>query len=63
MLLGRISSLRILGPKLYFLDIMQGNLKIQGLCGLGRLDRPVSIDDFRELYHLLRKGDHCSEIS
>lgn len=59
--LGRISSFRIAGPKLVFLDIVQDNHKVQGVCSLSQFDKSLSNDKFSEFYHLLRRGDHFSE--
>lgn len=57
---GRISSFRIAGSKLLFLDIIQNNYKVQGVCELSNLGQNTSIDDFSKFYHMLRRGDHLS---
>lgn len=61
--LGRIHAFRIAGPKLVFLDIVQDNHKVQGVCDFSELGQSVSIDDFSSFYHMLRKGDAFSKIS
>jgi lysyl-tRNA synthetase class II len=61
MLLGRIQSFRTAGPKLVFVDIIQDNYKVQGVCKLAELDHSVSIQDFSSFNHMLRKGDAFSE--
>lgn len=62
MLLGRIQSFRVAGPKLVFIDIIQDNYKVQGVCKLPEIGHSVSVQDFSSFYHLLRKGDAFSEI-
>lgn len=56
--LGRLYSSRIAGSKLVFLDVVQDGSRVQGLLNLGRLQaHNVQADQFKEFYHLARRGD------
>jgi lysyl-tRNA synthetase class 2 len=62
---GRVSSCRIAGSKLVFIDIVQDTHSIQGVCQFGKLDNSsqpdLALEDFRALFRLLRRGDVISE--
>lgn len=54
---GRIHSIRRAGSKLVFIDVVSEFDRVQGLVNLGRL-RGVSVEQFKDLARLLRRGDH-----
>lgn len=55
---GRVHSFRIAGSKLVFLDLLQDENRVQGLCNLSKLAATgVSSEGFRAFYHQLRRGD------
>ena len=61
---GRISKIRIVGSKLFFIDLVKDGTRVQGLCNLAQLSKPaISLRDFKESYRLLRRGDIVSQCT
>lgn len=59
---GRLSSARISGSKLVFLDIVQEGHRVQAVCSLAKLEASgVTSDIFRNFYHIFRRGDVICE--
>ncbi|RDW87647.1 lysine--tRNA ligase [Coleophoma crateriformis] len=60
---GRLTSARISGSKLVFLDIIQDGHRIQAICSLAKLEASgVTADIFRNFYHIFRRGDVISVL-
>ena len=61
-LLGRVGSVRVAGPRLFFVDLLQDGYRVQGLCNLSRLSgAAVTLEMFKDFYHKLRRGDILSK--
>lgn len=62
MSLGRVSSLRLSGSKLLFIDLIQEGHRLQGLCNLARLSNAgISASQFTDFAHSIRRGDIYGE--
>lgn len=57
--IGRVTSLRVAGRKLVFLDILQDGHIMQIICKASTLDAfaGTSAQAFQRFYHLVRRGD------
>ena len=61
---GRVSSIRIAGSKLVFLDIIQERHLVQSLCNFRILSETgVTTDEFKRFYQTVRRGDVLSEFA
>ena len=60
--LGRTSSFRIAGSKLFFIDLYQEGYRVQGVCNFRKLSESgLLLEDFKRCYHQLQRGDILSE--
>lgn len=60
---GRISSSRVAGIKLAFLDITQDGQTVQGMCNFRRLQTEhISALEFQTFLRLIRRGDNISQL-
>lgn len=57
--IGRVTSLRVAGKALCFLDIVQDGHSMQVVCKAAPLNTFAGINpqDFQIFYHLVRRGD------
>ena len=64
MVAGRIRSTRVAGSKLVFLDVVQEEERVQGLCNLRTLqEHGVTSEQFQLFYKIARKGDiYCEDL-
>ena len=63
---GRVSSFRIAGSKLFFIDLVQDGCRVQGVCNFRRLsdsESQLSLEDFKKCYHQLQRGDIVSKYN
>ena len=63
---GRVSSFRIAGSKLFFIDLVQDGCRVQGVCNFRRLsdsESQLSLEDFKRCYHQLQRGDILSKYN
>lgn len=60
---GRISSIRLSGSKLAFIDIVEDQIKLQVMLSYSTLDSSIAtLDDFKNLCRLLRRGDYICKL-
>ncbi|KAJ4508463.1 mitochondrial lysine-tRNA synthetase [Exophiala dermatitidis] len=58
---GRITSIRLSGSKLAFVDIVEDQLRLQVVLSYSALtESGVSLDEFKHSCRLIRRGDHIS---
>ena len=59
--LGRVSSFRTAGSKLFFIDLLQEGHRVQGVCNYRKLSEGgLALEVFRKCYRRLQRGDILS---
>lgn len=62
-LLGRVTSVRVAGAKLVFLDLIDDGVTAQIVCDVGKLNATgMSSGDLAAFRHIARRGDWYSEF-
>lgn len=56
---GKVKAIRRAGKAMYFIDIVQDDIKVQ-ICASNKLLKDMSRESFSQIHSFIRKGDHVT---